>query len=104
MKGTRHMKKALAQTEGGHPVVQQIENPAPTRKKVCIRLQQKIRETNHKIVGLTFIKEFIACSNSEMEPHYECHLCETQGSASRQLLDDTLIYSGYLIVIVKPKF
>jgi len=82
MKGTRHMKKALAQTEGGHPVVQQIENPAPTRKKVCIRLQQKIRETNHKIVGLTFIKEFIACSNSEMEPHYECHLCETKGMSN----------------------
>ena len=64
MKGTRHMKKALAQTDGGHPVVQQIENPAPTRKKVCIRLQQKIRETNHKIVGLTFIKEFIGTGPS----------------------------------------
>jgi len=83
MKGTKHMKKALAaQAEGGQPVVQQIENPAPTRKKVCIRLQQKIRETNHKIVGLRFIKEFIACSNSEMEPHYECHLCETKGMSN----------------------
>ena len=77
MKGVKHMKKALAQPEP--VIITHIPNPEPTRRKVCIRLQQKIKETNHKVIGLTFVKEFIACSNSEMEPHYECHLCETQG-------------------------
>ena len=76
------MKAVLDQRKEGLPVLQQIANPAPTRKKVCIRLQPKIRETNNKIVGLRFIKKFIACSNSEIEPHYECHICETKGMSN----------------------
>ena len=81
MRGAKHMKKSLAKSMPENPI-RPISNPAPTRKKQPVRLQQKIIETNHKIVGLTFIREFIACSNSEMEPHYECSLCETQGMSN----------------------
>jgi len=89
LKGVRHMKKQLAleekQRQSGQPIQQAIvpiANPEPTKKKVPIRLQDKIRETSNPIVGLDYIKEFIAVSDSEMEPHYECSLCESQGQAN----------------------
>lgn len=100
MKGVKHLKKQMAQSQITNelPIVP-IKNPSPTRKKQPVRLQQKIMESIHKIVGLRFVKEFIACSDSEMEPHYgndsqilifriyfdfyvECHLCETQGMSN----------------------
>ena len=84
MQGSKHMKKVLAdQAEGRDvPQVQLIANPKPTRKKQPIRLQEKIHDSVHKIVGLSSIREYIACSDSEMEPWYECHLCEMKGQAN----------------------
>ena len=84
MKGSKHMKKALAEQAEGRdvPQVQLIANPKPTRKKQPIRLQEKIHDSAHKIVGLSSIREYIACSDSEMEPWYECHLCEMKGQAN----------------------
>ena len=82
MKGSKHMKKQIAQQQqnkGEILSIRPIENPAVMRKKQPIRLQQKIWDSPHPIVGLNHIKEFIACSNSEMEPHYECDQCGTQG-------------------------
>eukprot|EP00092_Neocalanus_flemingeri_P015992 GFUD01017310.1.p1 GENE.GFUD01017310.1~~GFUD01017310.1.p1 ORF type:complete len:667 (+),score=195.32 GFUD01017310.1:44-2002(+) len=90
LKGVKHMKKQLAFEERsrmlGHSIPVQaiipIPNPEPTKKKVPIRLEEKIRETRSPIVGLDFIKEFIPVSDSEMEPHYECSICDSQGQAN----------------------
>lgn len=55
MRGAKHMKKMLANSTEAQPI-RPISNPAPTRKKQPVRLQQKIIESNHKIVGLTFVR------------------------------------------------
>ena len=72
LNGFKHMKKALTNAMASQPLqeIVPIPNPQATRKKIPLRLQQKILESSHVIVGLSFVKEYIACSNSEMEPHY----------------------------------
>ena len=72
MNGVKHMKKALTNAMASQPLqeIVPIPNPQATRKKIPLRLQQKILESSHVLVGLSFVKEYIACSNSEMEPHY----------------------------------
>lgn len=90
MAGQKHMKKNIAaqqqkidqQSKVEIPSIRPILNPVAIRKKVPIRLQQKISDSPLPIVGLSHIREYIACSNSEMEPHYECGLCGTQGQAN----------------------
>ena len=47
-----------------------------------IRLHEKIKETREPVVGLNFVKEWIAVSDPEMEPHYECGLCGNKGIAN----------------------
>ena len=49
MKGSKHMKKALAEQAEGRDVlqVQLIANPKPTRKKQPTRLQEKIYDSAH---------------------------------------------------------
>jgi len=85
-RGAKHLKKARAIECTGllvdQPIIP-IQNPEPTRTKVPTKLIDKIREDrSNPVVGLGFIKEFIPVSNSEMEPHYECELCESQGQAN----------------------
>jgi len=90
LKGSKHMKRKLAEEERQlkegksmeGPEIVQIKNPEPTRTKVPIRLQEKIMETSNPVVGLQYIREFIPVSDPEMEPHYECSLCESQGQAN----------------------
>jgi len=89
MKGVKHMRKSLTNREKcarlgrePSPEVVPISNPEPTKKKVPIRLHDKIKETSIPIVGLEFLKEYIPESDSEMEPHYECSICECQGQAN----------------------
>jgi len=98
VKGVKHMKKELqlqAQREekvkrgemsrqeaDRGPRVIPIPNPESTKKKVPIRLHEKIKETRDPVVGLDFIREYIAVSDPEMEPHYECELCGNQGIAN----------------------
>jgi len=64
------------------PTVRPIPNPESTKKKIPIRLHEKIRETRDPVVGLRFITEFIPASDAEMEPHYECGLCGSQGQSN----------------------
>ena len=82
--GAPHMKRMVAVMKDGNAMdfIKPIANPLPTRKKQPIRIQQKILESVHKIVGLSYVKECIPCSDSEMEPWYECHLCGKQGQAN----------------------
>ena len=54
----------------------QIPNPPSLQKKVPIRLVEKLRESREAVVGLDNIIEIIACSDPEVEPYYECLLCE----------------------------
>merc|ERR1719508_347551 len=90
LNGVKHMKKQLAmearQTQNGQPFTNKhaivpVANPE-AKKKVPIRLQDKIKESSIPMVGLDYIKEFIAVSDSEMEPHYECSICDKQGQAN----------------------
>jgi len=98
VKGVKHMKKELqlnAQKEekirkgeitrhdsDRGPRVVAIPNPESTKKKVPVRLHEKIKETRDPVVGLDFVREYIAVSDPEMEPHYECDLCGNQGIAN----------------------
>eukprot|EP00092_Neocalanus_flemingeri_P031563 GFUD01034274.1.p1 GENE.GFUD01034274.1~~GFUD01034274.1.p1 ORF type:complete len:402 (-),score=123.26 GFUD01034274.1:32-1237(-) len=65
--------------------VRPIPNPESTKKKVPICLQEKIRETLEPVVGLKYVTEFIAVSDAEMEPHYECELCGAVGQSNMML-------------------
>ena len=63
MKGVKHMRKSLTNREkcarqgrDPSPEVVPISNPEPTKKKVPIRLHDKIKETSIPIVGLEFLK------------------------------------------------
>ena len=79
------MKRALdLNAEADHgPKVIPIANPESTKKKVPVRLHEKIKETRDPVVGLDFIQEYIAVSDPEMEPHYECDLCGNQASQAK---------------------
>jgi len=83
--GSKHRKKLLELKckglEAEQPIFP-IQNPLPTRKKVPTFLMNKIREFSAPVVGLDYIKEFVPVSNREMEPHYECSLCDSQGQAN----------------------
>jgi len=84
-RGSKHIKKLRELESKGLGVEQPIfpiRNPLPTRTKVPSYLIDKIRENSTPVVGLDFIKEFVPVSNSEMEPHYECSLCDSQGQAN----------------------
>ena len=54
---------------------QEPEGSKGCKKKIPVRLAVKIAESQEPVVGLNFIVEYIAVSNTEMEPMYECNLC-----------------------------
>lgn len=92
--GSKHQKKMLAleakqeenvrqgQPREKLPGVKPIPNPRSAKVKVPIRLQERIRQSNDPVVGLRYIKEFLAESDPEMEPHYECRLCGNKGTSN----------------------
>jgi len=85
VQGVKHLKKVTDEQRRGRDckeVVIPIRNPEPTTKKMPVRLATKIGESSIPVVGLDFLKEFIAVSDPEMEPHYECSLCDSQGQAN----------------------
>ena len=67
------------------PTIIPIPNPEKTKIKVPVRLHERIKETRDPVVGLDFVQEFIAVSDPEMEPHYECELCGSK--VKRKALD-----------------
>ena len=94
--GSKHQKKMLALEEEQNeiilrgladpnerlPGVKPIPNPPSAKIKGPIRLQERIRGSDDPVVGLRYIKEFIAESDPEMEPHYECRLCGNKGTSN----------------------
>ena len=92
--GSKHQKKMLAlqakqeeKIRQGHPReklpgVKPIPNPPSAKVKVPIRLHERIRQSDDPVVGLRYIKEFLAESDPEMEPHYECSLCGNKGTSN----------------------
>ena len=99
VKGVKHMKKenALrAEKEERYrkgepdkmagPSVIPIPHPEKTKLKVPIHLHDKIKETRDPVIGLDYIKEYIAVSDCEAEPHYKCDLCGNQGIANGMFL------------------
>lgn len=80
-KGVRHMKNSIESGVQDGGVVFRIPNPEP-RKKIPIKLAQKITDSSLPIVGLDFITEYIPVSDDEMEPHYRCGLCDNKGQAN----------------------
>ena len=64
------------------PTVRVIPNPVSVKKKIPIRLHEKVREAKDPVVGLKFITELLPENDPEMEPHYECQLCSAQGQAN----------------------
>merc|ERR1719427_893801 len=97
--GVKHMKKELSlcneredkvrrgwitQEEAmmTQPRVKPVPKPESIKKKVPIRLHEKIRETMDAVVGLQYITEIIAVSDPEMEPHYQCSMCGSMGQSN----------------------
>ncbi len=84
--GAKHQRKldmeCRTQRERDDAIVR-IADPPDVRKKVPETLAALLRQTKEPIVGLKKISEYVAESNDEMEPHYECALCENQGEANR---------------------
>jgi len=97
--GVKHMRKQMAMEQereekirrgllspeealNAPNMVRAIANPESVKKKVPIRLHEKVRETKDPVVGLKFVKEFIPVSDPEMDPHYRCELCGNQGSSN----------------------
>jgi len=86
--GVKHQKKAAVQTQNAEMrgekflAVRPIPNPEPTKRKVPIRLHEKIKEAKDPVIGLAHVVEYIAVSDSEMDPHYECNLCGSKGIAN----------------------
>lgn len=96
--GVKHMKKKLQLDERKKeqfrkgeisedqcregPGVIPIPNPVNTKIKVPVRLHEKIKAATEPVVGLDFVKEWIAVSDPEMEPYYECRLCGNKGIAN----------------------
>jgi len=68
-----HKQKASDQGQGYKG--RGAEGGMASKKKIPVRLFQKIEESQEPVMGLDFITEFIAVSNQEMEPQYECSLC-----------------------------
>ena len=47
-----------------------------------MRLQERIKTTQEPVVGLRHVQEFLTESDPEMEPHYQCGLCGSQGTSN----------------------
>ena len=94
--GSKHLKKmqaleaeqkekvlrGLADPNKKLPGVKPIPNPPSAKIKVPTRLQERIRVSDDPVVGLRYIKEFLAKSDPEMEPQYECRLCGNKGTSN----------------------
>jgi len=89
--GQKHLKKvnaAIMKNNRDGEIVDPnsyIRTCAPTKmapKKIPTRLCIKLGETGQPIVGLRYITEIISVTNVEMEPQYECTLCNNQGEAN----------------------
>ena len=89
MKGQKHVKKmhdAHRKNAAKNKAIIKVPNPMPHRKKVTIRLEEKLHEiSTEPIVGLRFIMETVACSSPEAEALYECVLCGMQGEANHMV-------------------
>ena len=78
----QYRRGEITKEEVNRQTVRPIPNPESTKKKVPMRLHEKIKETMEPVVGLDFVKEWIPVSDPEMEPHYECSLCGNKGIAN----------------------
>lgn len=76
------IRRGLADPHARLPGVKPIPNPPSSKIKVPTRLQERIRGSDDPVVGLHYIKEFLAESDPEMEPHYECGLCGNKGTSN----------------------
>ena len=91
--GSKHLKKQNQyeqnlMSEGKlvdeNTYIRKVPHPKLAPKKIPVPLKDKLSEVgNHNpIVGLAHITEIISVSNVEMEPFYECTLCNNQGEAN----------------------
>jgi len=96
--GAKHMKKALAISKEfeddlntGKMTQEDVERLMPgvvvipnlgRTKKIPTRLHEKVLEAMDPVVGLKYITEYLPSSDQEMEPHYQCELCGSQGQAN----------------------
>jgi hypothetical protein len=86
VKGEKHLKlkkiRNQKKSDAGIFTNTKVREPEAGKKKVPIRLHQKIMESTEPAIGLSYVEEFIPISNKEMEPHYCCTLCNNQGIAN----------------------
>ena len=91
--GSKHLKKQNQyeqnlMNEGKivdkNTYIRSVPHPKNAPKKIPVPLKDKLSEigAHNPIVGLAHITEIISVSNVEMEPFYECNLCNNQGEAN----------------------
>ena len=76
------IRRGLADPNEKLPGVKPIPNPPSAKVKIPTRLQERIKQSHDPVVGLRYVKEFLAESDAEMEPHYECRLCGNKGTSN----------------------
>ena len=96
--GSKHLKKQNQyeqnlMNEGKivdkNTYIRSVPHPKNAPKKIPVPLKDKLSEigAHNPIVGLAHITEIISVSNVEMEPFYECNLCNNQGEAWSIILE-----------------
>ena len=91
--GAKHLKKQKQHEQNlmnvgkivdENTYIRSIPHPKNGPKKIPVPLKHKLSESSahNPIVGLAHITEVISVSNIEMEPFYECNLCNSQGEAN----------------------
>jgi len=89
IKGMNHLKRRRIENQkkndAGCFATSKVGIAEAGKKKVPIRLVQKIRESTEPVIGLESVYEYIAESNDEVEPVYQCKLCGNKGIANAML-------------------
>jgi len=78
VEGARHQRLAPRDRD----VIVKVANPAPLRNKVPTMLKCLVRQTKEPLVGLKYVREFISETDDEIDPYYECGICNKEGDAN----------------------
>jgi len=80
------VQAGLVSPDRPQPVfIKAIPIPPPVKAKILKRLHERIRDSEEPIIGLKYVTEFLAESDRDMEPSYECEACGNKGNSNSML-------------------
>ena len=54
--------------------VKPISNPESVKKKILVRLHERMKDAKDPVVGLSYVTEYLHDSDLALEAFYECSL------------------------------